>query len=83
MSVSKEDLTIERIDDGYSTEEVEKKTKICPCLKKGESFQDLYEESLQEIQEGGIVHGRVIHIGAEFVTVDIGLKSEGQVAMSW
>ncbi len=46
-----------------------------------ESFKDLYEESLQEVQEGEVIRGHVIHVGPEFVTVDIGFKSEGQVPL--
>lgn len=79
MSASKEDFIIERIDDCHSTEGVEDQNENMSMPEEGESFPDLYEESLQEIQEGGIVYGRVINVGPEFVTVDIGLKSEGQV----
>ena len=51
-------------------------------VDEGESFQELYEESLHEIAEGEVVHGRVIHVGPEFVTVDIGFKSEGQLSLN-
>ncbi|MBM4332669.1 MAG: 30S ribosomal protein S1 [Deltaproteobacteria bacterium] len=81
MSVSKEDFIIERIDDCHSTEEVEEQNENMSMSVEGKSFQDLYEESLQQVPEGGIVHGRVINVGPEFVTVDIGLKSEGQVPL--
>ncbi len=47
----------------------------------GESFKDLFEESLHEVQEGRVVRGRVIYIKDDFVVVDIGLKSEGQVPL--
>ncbi len=50
--------------------------------EEGQSFQELYEESLQEVAEGEVAHGRVIHVGPEFVTVDIGFKSEGQVSIN-
>ncbi len=48
-----------------------------------ESFAALYEESLkkEDIKEGAIVRGRVIQLTKDFVVVDIGYKSEGQVAI--
>ena len=46
-----------------------------------ESFAAMFEESLKKdsIKEGGIVKGRVISIAKDFVVIDIGYKSEGQV----
>src|SRR3954451_17178691 len=46
-----------------------------------ESFAALFEESLkhEDVKEGDIVKGRVIHVGKDHVVVDIGYKSEGQV----
>ena len=46
-----------------------------------ESFAALFEESLKKdsIKEGGVVKGRVISIAKDYVVIDIGYKSEGQV----
>jgi len=44
-----------------------------------ESFMELYEESLKTIQEGEVVTGQIVHIDKEYVLVDIGYKSEGQI----
>jgi small subunit ribosomal protein S1 len=44
-----------------------------------ESFQELYESSLVNIQEGEVIHGKIIQITDDFVMVDIGYKSEGQI----
>ena len=48
-----------------------------------DSFEALFEAYVREnpIQEGEIVKGRIVEIGKEFVTIDIGYKSEGQVAV--
>ena len=46
---------------------------------EGSSFIDYYEESLSSIQEGSLVRGEIVHVGKEFVLVDIGYKSEGQI----
>ena len=49
-----------------------------------DSFAALFEESLknEEIKEGEIVHGTVIQVTKDYVVVDIGYKSEGQVPLS-
>ena len=44
-----------------------------------ESFQELYESSLVNIQEGEVIHGKIVQITDDFVMVDIGYKSEGQI----
>jgi small subunit ribosomal protein S1 len=46
---------------------------------EGKNFMELYEESLKSIQEGGLVRGTIVHVDKEFVLVDIGYKSEGQI----
>jgi small subunit ribosomal protein S1 len=40
---------------------------------------EFYEKSFRELAEGEIVRGRVVEVGKEFVTIDVGYKSEGQV----
>ena len=81
MSVKGEDLINKKVEDGPPKETFEETSETKAKLEEGESFKELYEESLHEVQEGAVVHGRVIHIGPEFVTVDIGFKSEGQVPL--
>jgi small subunit ribosomal protein S1 len=49
--------------------------------KKGDAG-GFYEDSFRELAEGEIVRGRVVEIGKEFVTIDVGYKSEGQVPLS-
>jgi len=46
----------------------------------GESFAELYEESLKAIKEGEVVRGTVLSMDEDFVQIDIGFKSEGLVA---
>ncbi len=47
----------------------------------GESFADLFEESLQQVEmnKGALITGEVIAIDSEVITVNVGLKSEGVV----
>ncbi len=44
-----------------------------------DSFLELYEESLKGIQEGEVVEGEIVQVEKEYVLVDIGYKSEGQI----
>jgi len=48
----------------------------------GEDFGQMFEESLRSVRPGEIVRGRVVDIGPEFVTVDIGYKSEGRIPLN-
>jgi small subunit ribosomal protein S1 len=45
-----------------------------------ESFKDLYEQSLDRVKEGEVVTGTILNITKDFATIDIGYKSEGQIA---
>lgn len=44
------------------------------------SFSELYEQTLQEIPLGDVVTGRVVQINNDVVMVDVGFKTEGQIA---
>jgi small subunit ribosomal protein S1 len=47
-----------------------------------EHMNELYEESLRRVQEGEVVKGRIVSITKDFVMVDIGYKSEGQIPIA-
>ena len=47
-----------------------------------QSFEELYEESLKSIKEGEVVRGYIIQVSDDYVMVDIGYKSEGQIRIS-
>ena len=44
-----------------------------------ESLMDMYEESFKRFSEGAVVTGRIISVDKDYVLVDIGYKSEGQI----
>jgi small subunit ribosomal protein S1 len=45
-----------------------------------ENFAELFEASQQQdMKEGEVIDGTIINVGSEYVTVDIGYKSEGLV----
>ncbi|MBI3326021.1 MAG: S1 RNA-binding domain-containing protein, partial [Nitrospinae bacterium] len=45
-------------------------------------MEELYRESLEHIQEGEIIKGRVMRIERDSVLVDVGYKSEGLIPLS-
>ena len=44
-----------------------------------DDFRRLFEDSLRTVKPGDVVRGRVVFVGRDLVTVDIGYKSEGQI----
>jgi len=50
---------------------------------KSESFADLLEESLADIErfEGTVTTGTIIEISNDFAIVDVGLKAEGRIPL--
>ncbi len=64
---------------------LEQHSTISAPIPDEENFAKLYEESLQnrgEIKEGEVAKGTVVAVYKDFVVVDIGYKSEGQVALN-
>lgn len=47
-----------------------------------EELSELYEKTFQDVSEGKIVLGTVIEVKEGYVTVDVGLKSEGVIPLS-
>ena len=45
-------------------------------------MEELYRESLEHIQEGEIIKGRIVRIERDSVLVDVGYKSEGLIPLS-
>ena len=48
-------------------------------MQDSDNFMQMYEESLKSIQEGEVVSGEIVQVDKEYVLVDIGYKSEGQI----
>ena len=51
-------------------------------IDEDNNFMQLFEDSMKNIQEGNIIEGEIVQIDKEFVLIDIGYKSEGQVRIS-
>ena len=58
-------------------------TTTAPAAHGGEDFAALLDETLGRDTgfDGSVVTGRVIRLTDEFAIVDVGLKSEGRVAL--
>src|SRR5436853_5181577 len=52
-----------------------------PTIGAEEDFGALFEQSLKSPKAGEVVTGRVVHIGRDAVTIDIGYKSEGSIPL--
>ena len=47
------------------------------------SFAELFEESCEKsLWENKVVKGKIVAVDSNFVTIDVGLKSEGRVALT-
>src|SRR3989339_454922 len=47
--------------------------------EESEGFKELYEQSLQSVQMGGVLSGKVVQINADSIMVDVGWKTEGYI----
>ncbi|MBI2962585.1 MAG: 30S ribosomal protein S1 [Deltaproteobacteria bacterium] len=50
-----------------------------PAGEEVEDFGALFETSLRTIKPGEVVRGHVVQVTRDYVTVDVGYKSEGQI----
>ncbi|MCX5879218.1 MAG: S1 RNA-binding domain-containing protein [Deltaproteobacteria bacterium] len=66
----------------FSEEKGEEVNENEENIQDRHNFMVLYEESLKSIREGKVVKGEIVRIDKEFVLVDIGYKSEGQIRIS-
>ena len=74
-----ETLDLEEADALDASEVAEKGKSL-----EGENFEDLFQASVGEtdLKEGSVVEGSVVSVSDDFVTVDVGYKSEGLVSSS-
>jgi len=55
--------------------------KVGPQAGAEEDFASLFEQSLKSPKSGEVVTGRIVRIGRDTVTIDIGYKCEGEVSI--
>ena len=73
------DLTSLDGEELFSKEKGEEVNKNEENIQDRHDFMELFEESMKSMREGKVVKGEIVQIGKEFVLVDIGYKSEGQI----
>lgn len=74
--------TFEDDQKPFSEEMMEDLNETEENIQDGDNFMELYEESLKSIHEGKVIKGEIVQIDKEFVLVDIGYKSEGQIRIA-
>ncbi len=62
--------------------EMESSTDDAGAEETMENLMDMYEESFKRFGEGEVVKGRIISVDKDYVLVDIGYKSEGQIRIN-
>jgi len=50
-----------------------------PGKEEDLGFKELYEQSLQSVQMGGVLTGKIVQINADSIMVDVGWKTEGYI----
>ncbi len=70
----------ESVQDESAEEAVEASDDVQE--QEEDSFSKLYEDSLKPIQEGEVIRGEIVQIDKEYILVDIGYKSEGQIRIN-
>ena len=78
-NILKTDSVDTTIDDDQETLSNEITKEPQEDVRDADNFMELYEDSLKSIQEGEVVKGEIVQIDKEYVLVDIGYKSEGQI----
>ncbi len=74
--------TFEDDQKAFSEEMMEDLNETEENIQGSDNFMELYEESLKSIHEGKVIKGEIVQIDKEFVLVDIGYKSEGQIRIA-
>ncbi len=70
-------------ETGGGSDEVQRPSEKSKAVQSSEenmdSLMSMYEESFKRFAEGEVVTGRIISVDKDYVLVDIGYKSEGQI----
>jgi small subunit ribosomal protein S1 len=76
-SISKEHVDGGKVDEKASAEKAV--SKKAAGKEEDIGFRELYEQSLQSVQLGQIVTGKVVQINSDVLMVDVGWKTEGYI----
>ncbi len=70
------DVDLDKVVDDNTSEDVQNTSAGM------DNLMDMYEESFKRFAEGEVVNGRIISVDKDYVLVDIGYKSEGQIRIN-
>ena len=79
IGIEEADMTAEPEQVSVEGDSRSQVSEIVEESQDSDSFKELFEESLKTIQEGEVLKGEIVQIDKEYVLVDIGYKSEGQI----
>src|SRR4030042_1910064 len=79
LEAARGEVLAETLEEAPAEGLAEAPEEAVPEMSDMETMSELYEESLRRVQEGEVVKGRIVSITKDFVMVDIGYKSEGQI----
>ncbi len=81
--LTKDQVAEEAAGAAEQTPEPETAAEAAPAPQEGdltpEELEKAYEQSMNEIQEGEVARGTIVAVENDYVVVDIGYKSEGQI----
>jgi len=81
--LTKDQVAEEAAGTAEQTTEPETAAQATPAPQEGdltpEELEKAYEQSMNEIQEGEVARGTIVAVENDYVVVDIGYKSEGQI----
>ncbi|OPL15294.1 MAG: 30S ribosomal protein S1 [delta proteobacterium MLS_D] len=77
--VNDDNVTTGHPEETPETENMLDEKKAAPDQSETMSFDELFEQSLQDISTGRMVTGRVVEITGESIMVDVGYKTEGRI----
>ena len=70
------------MESNDKTNEVTEEMETGEDLDMEQSFESLFESSMQELNVGDVVTGTIVQVNDDNVVVDVGYKSEGVIALS-
>ncbi|MBF0204262.1 MAG: 30S ribosomal protein S1 [Desulfamplus sp.] len=73
--------TEEEIETANEVEEIQKSEPVLTGEETMDELMGIYEESFKRFEEGQVVTGTIIAVDRDHVLVDVGYKSEGQIAI--
>ncbi|MDI6686696.1 MAG: 30S ribosomal protein S1 [Desulfobacterales bacterium] len=76
-STNKNNLANQAVKKQVFDDQLSKDVQVSSNSEK--DYEDMYAESFKRFEEGELVAGKIIAIDKDYVLVDIGYKSEGQI----